>query len=355
MKKLHHEESDECYFKLNRPNSCGNDYLPIYYQNVRSIRSRVNEVFFCLNVSDYDVICLTESWLDSSISNCEFMPSSYCVFRADRNFTCSNRQRGGGVVLAVSDKFPVSSVDLSVFDAFHLIDIVACKLCCGRSSLFIFVIYIPPDVSIQEYELFLECFENIAVELDNILIIGDFNAPTFSNNVKDSKSNLVFNMMSFLNLTQYNNIRNCNKVLLDLVFTNYGKCLVEQDTCPIVPEDRHHPALNINLVLKTGTYENLSMCTDVKTYNFKKADYVSLYNGLLTTNWDVLYESTNVNSACETLYRILYSLFDKHVPLFKCSKFSFPSWYTTELRQQIILKHKVFREIKRKPSCHLRK
>ncbi|XP_063924584.1 uncharacterized protein LOC135138535 [Zophobas morio] len=46
----------------------------------------------------------------------------------------------------------------------------------------------------------------------------------------------------------------------------------------------------------------------------------------------------------------LYEVFDKHVPLFKCKKRSFPSWYSKELRDLMKLKEKFHQRWKRNPT-----
>ena len=100
----------------------------IYYQNARSIRSRINDIYCLLTSSEFDVICITESWLDPSIANSEFIPPNYVTFRSDRNFIRSGRQRGGGVVLAVNAQFSVKGLDMSLFKDFFLCDVVGCKV-----------------------------------------------------------------------------------------------------------------------------------------------------------------------------------------------------------------------------------
>ena len=82
----------------------------IYYQNARSIRSHINDIYSCLTSAEFQIVCITESWLDSSISNSEFIPPNHVTFRSDRNFIRSVRQRGGGVVLSVNAQFSVKSL-----------------------------------------------------------------------------------------------------------------------------------------------------------------------------------------------------------------------------------------------------
>jgi hypothetical protein len=53
-------------------------------------------------------------------------------------------------------------------------------------------------------------------------------------------------MLSQLNLNQYNFIHNHNNVSLDLVLSNVH-VNVSNDLDPLLPIDKHHPALNISL------------------------------------------------------------------------------------------------------------
>ena len=57
----------------------GNDHYSFYYQNMRGIKSKLNELKASICDSDYDVIAVTETWLNSSVYTSEFC-GSYNVF-----------------------------------------------------------------------------------------------------------------------------------------------------------------------------------------------------------------------------------------------------------------------------------
>ncbi len=239
---------------------------------------------------------------------------------------------------------------MSTFKDFFLCDIIGCKLFCQEGNLHIFVVYIPPDLSVTDFVLFIECFESYAIELSNIFLIGDFNSPSFSSNKNDTKSSSLRNMASLLNLTQLNSIPNSDGRLLDLVFSTSTHCTVSRDLCPLIAEDMHHPALNINLQLKKVSYINFAACNMAKLYNFKKANFLLLYQDIFNADWSYLYRITDVNQACEHFYSVLYDIIDKHVPLFKCKRFRYPNWYSAELRSMLKLKRKFFKCHKQLPS-----
>lgn len=59
--------------------------MDIYYQNVNRIRSKTHEVYTNVLNSEYDVICLTETNLNSSVFDNEILDSRYNIFRRDRH------------------------------------------------------------------------------------------------------------------------------------------------------------------------------------------------------------------------------------------------------------------------------
>ncbi|CAH1989210.1 unnamed protein product [Acanthoscelides obtectus] len=57
--------------------------LIIYYQNTRGLRSKTTEFFNNVRASDYDIICLTETWLKDGVCSSELFGADYTVFRRD--------------------------------------------------------------------------------------------------------------------------------------------------------------------------------------------------------------------------------------------------------------------------------
>lgn len=57
--------------------------------------------------SDYDIISLTETWLNDSEFDGEILSNlNYVIFRRDCDATLSNKKDGSGVMIAVSSKYP---------------------------------------------------------------------------------------------------------------------------------------------------------------------------------------------------------------------------------------------------------
>lgn len=60
------------------------------------------DLFAYVTAHPYDIIAITETFLDPSINDSEFAPHFYSVFRWDRN------RHGGGVMILVRDNILVS-------------------------------------------------------------------------------------------------------------------------------------------------------------------------------------------------------------------------------------------------------
>ena len=107
---------------------------------------------------DHPYIVLSETWLTQDIKNSELFPTVYQVSRCDRDYT-SECQRGGCVLIAVKNSATVSPIDLTSLrqNISRIIDIVACKVKCNtKKRLHIIAVYIPPKISLQDFEEFLE-------------------------------------------------------------------------------------------------------------------------------------------------------------------------------------------------------
>lgn len=75
--------------------------LDIFHLNIRSIRNKID--LFLNLVTDFDILCFTETHLDTNISNDNIAIEGFnTVFRKDRN------AYGGGVIIYASDSLRIS-------------------------------------------------------------------------------------------------------------------------------------------------------------------------------------------------------------------------------------------------------
>lgn len=321
---------------------------------MRGLRTKCQDLYSCVSDCEWDCVMLVETWLSSEVLSTEYFPNEYVVFRSDRNFNLVNKTCGGGVLLAFKSCFDVSLVDVSIAsNALPIVDIIGCKISYNKTVMYIFNIYIPPSLSSADFEYFFDLLERVIADKCNVLVVGDFNVPNFTNiNLNDAKSNIVNHFIAFSNFKQFNNILNVNNRLLDLVLSDI-KCSVFKDENPLVVEDTYHPAFYIECIINQKHMPNFpkTNAMNAKTYNFKKANFIALYNSLLEVNWDFLNNTNNVNDACKQFYDKLYSLFDESVPVYRKKYYSYgyPVWYSSEIIENIKDKYKFHRLCKKYP------
>lgn len=58
--------------------------MSLYYQNVRGLRTKCRLFNENIHKTNYDIIAITESWLNSTVYTGELFDDRYIVFRRDR-------------------------------------------------------------------------------------------------------------------------------------------------------------------------------------------------------------------------------------------------------------------------------
>jgi len=207
-------------------------------------------------------------------------------------------------------------------------------------KVYIGVVYFPPNSSKESYKSFFDKIDQFQFQQkSDIIILGDFNLHQLSNYMNDKRSvNLdpletyVLNRVTFLNLEQFNQVKNHSQRTLDLIFTSIETTKVSKSEVEIVEPDKHHPCLEVSFRYYPPTKVNIS---DEPSYNFGKADGVRLYHLLNTTDWKTLYEKKDTNEALDLFYKEVYSILDVTVPKTKIKKRNnTPIWLTADIKKK---------------------
>lgn len=326
----------------------------VYYQNTRSIKNCTADIFNNLTHFEFDIVALTETWLDSTVSDAEVCPDSFYLFRSDRNFATVNRARGGGVLLAIRNNLFCEqlNINLANVNVSPLIDVVGVKVRSERNSLCILLVYVPPGLSAEECKRFFEYLSSMEfVYGSDTLLLGDFNVSGYAdylrNGRQDNYVRILTDFMNLLGLNQYNLVENANSRLLDLVL--FGRqCTVRESDVLLTRADDHHPPLSVSFVynesigLNRGIPKNKS-----NMYNFRKANFPVLYGMLLDVDWTFLDDIGDVDECCKTFYDRIYAIFDECIPKFGLSnRRVFPPWFHNEIKRNIRLKSISWRKYK---------
>ena len=305
--------------------------LSLYYQNVRGLRTIIDELFVAVSDAEYDVIILTETWLNDEINSLQLFGTMYTVYRRDRDPASCGKTRGGGVLIAVSNKFSSKQKTCAILDIEQLwVSIRYCDtdICVGG-------VYLPPDSSsdVSVIQKHIDSVLAVANSLDPHaihLIFGDYNQPglvwksTLSDHAVPDPSESAFpgssvtllDGMCLLNMLQMSTVKNSRDRTLDLLFVNAeatSNCKIVEAYEPLVEADPYHPPLFACLLCpQLVVFDEVS---DVREFNFSKTDLPGLERSLLSFDWnDLLSQSADVNTAVDTFTTVLLQQFRTHVP-----------------------------------------
>jgi hypothetical protein len=245
----------------------------------------------------------------------------------------------------------VEEVDLSgLRTVVPHIDIIGCKYRFNQEDIFIFVIYFPRTPTIVDLNSVCDFFENNYIHCNNLVIAGDFNIPRVDEIPPDNVAERLKQAASFLGLQQCNGIRNCNSKLLDLFFSNTS-CKVIRDFDPLVSEDGYHPALSADMILTSSGQNNFTN-TDYshRAYNFRKADFPTLYKEIQAIDWSLLIDLPTVDAMVDQFYHFLFEIVDRNVPTYKPSGRNYPPWFNAHIIATLREKHKAWKKYKESGS-----
>ena len=202
--------------------------------------------------STYDVICLTETWLQAGILDTEVFCDNLSIFRLDRE-----NQRGGGVLIAVRSS--LSAEMLEINNSLE-VEFIAVKIRCKSNFVFVSCSYLPPNSDSSVFSKHSDLITNVVANMrpsDSCVIVGDFNLPHVTwVEVEDCRHLLPSCSVDFIDrlislpLHQINAIRNANGRTLDLIFFDTESDYTAIRTTPMsLPEDSHHPTIEVTLRL----------------------------------------------------------------------------------------------------------
>lgn len=334
--------------------------MRIYYQNVRGLRTKTSIFYKNILLNEYDVICITETWLLPAIFDLELFDSRYNVYRCDRNYAVRGDTMGGGVLIAVHRKFNICNFKIvPVLNS--VAEIISVSLSLNGTSKDIYNLYSCyfPHCNAQKevLNIFYEYISYKALECQGeyYIIFGDFNIPcaewlpvknvsfsALSGNFNVDYVNDLSNFMSINDFRQFNLIYNSNNRVLDLVIANVD-CSVSASE-PLVPEDKHHPAFCCEVPIR----KQISLIQNSKSVKlFGSANYDDINHALSNIDWDEYFTSNDINHDIKTFYNIIDDIIIKFVPVRVIhNKNKYPIWFNRALIKIINEKLKYHRKWK---------
>lgn len=320
-------------------------HMRILNMNCRSILNKSTELEGIILAHDPSILLLTETWLNDSIFDSEFVPADFNVFRKDRG------ARGGGVCILFKN-----SLNIIRMPDVPNVEALFCKTYHGNVKYVIGVVYRPP--SLEPIDLIeLQNYMTIHVrQEDRVILAGDFNAPNIdwslltTRKQNDKVGEAIIDFVFAFDLLQivddFTRIQGQTRSILDLFFIRGfpAPCV----TCEIHPGISDH-----EMVLLTLSGVSMNEHRSIRNFpNFSRADDVSIID-TLSFHFDTFASSdASVNYLWDRLKSIIMECMDRFVPrIVKKPKKRNP-WIT---RPTLQLKRKLKRLKKKGSSTNAQK
>ena len=319
------------------------DELKIFYTNVQSLFGKLGELEATASVLKPDIILLTETWLNDSISNAALGLNGYTLqseLRSDK--TTSANGIGGGLVVYTRTGLEVCRTDR--FQQYEFTQFIEFEI---EGKLNIILVYRSPNSCPENTE---ELSRIIRGMKSNTIIIGDFNLPGIDweagtayprgRGVLEAVAEAgAEQMVAFPTHVRGN--------ILDLVITNCpSSILAISDAGRIGKSD--HCGLWIETAVRFGKKTKIT-----KRPDWKKADTVSLQK-YLQKDWDTVLGGLNTEAAWDKFKEIMSEAVSKYVPLSTCRGAGTPPWLNRDIVKLVRRKKKAWRILKQYATAEAR-
>ena len=325
--------------------------ISVISQNVRSLRNKLNTLrSHSTELEAYDVIALTETWLNGDIADSELQVGlpRHVWFRRDRP------SHGGGVACAVRAQLNrTRRPELEPDDTETLIIEVK-----TAPAVLIAVCYCKPVPDGGVLERTMTALQTAAARHPHhrIVAVGDFNLPDIEWSESTGLPGSARATVTWTSQRVTRFLDNCmvagfvqhvwhptrGEKTLDLVLSN--ALPVEATVRPGVFESDHSEVVCVVRHVKS----HVPLVNRSKAFNYKRADFVGLRRSLQLLPWSVL-DSMQVDEAVDLFYSFVEAAISEHVPIVTIKR-KFPPWFDRELRNALRAKETAFRRMKRSGS-----
>ncbi|KAG5873115.1 hypothetical protein JTB14_034035 [Gonioctena quinquepunctata] len=88
----------------------------ITYQSTRGLLYKTTDFHYYISNNDYDILALTPTFLNGSVTSSELFTSEYQIFRRDCDAKSPSESDGSGVLIAVNSKFVIYNRNNKLLD-----------------------------------------------------------------------------------------------------------------------------------------------------------------------------------------------------------------------------------------------
>ncbi len=270
-----------------------------------------------------DIITITESKLDSSISDTAINPHSFFINRCDRN--C----HGGGVITYVHPGFkPVAlTSNQSKFAALGL-EVTITKIALNQESFIVLGVYRPPNSKCIWFELFRDLIMEMS-SVGKFIIMGDLNCDLLRPQLSTTNNLLMIlelaNSSVQANPLMPTRITDDCSSCIDLIAVDRSLEVSSYSVSDFLASD-HHPVVASILVL------NHSSLSPIIKRSFKDVDFVDLGSRLADIQLHAIDDAAQLDEQLAVWHSNVIASLDEFAPIRKYPRCNKTSWINHDTR-----------------------
>ena len=317
--------------------------LKIAHLNTNGLLSKLDFLKIMMHKYKFDVLCISESKLDTNILDSEIKIDGYELFRLDRN------RHGGGVLFYVNEQLEshlLKHQNISDHEALWI------KVCLKKTKpLFLCVVYRPPASTVSALDTtsnlcsYLEnCVKNLPQEKE-VFILGDFNCNMLTKNALCSKIKDLCSQISFKQLVEEpTRVTKTSSSLLDLILSNSAHISktgvfdfgISDHSLVYVVRKFKRPKLEPKII-RVRTYKN-----------FNDEEFL---RDLRLADWSYFYNLRDLDTACDIFNNNIKNVAQKHAPFISIKVKGKPeAWVTKEFLTAINERNFLLKQAKKSKS-----
>ena len=333
-----------------KPNSWFN--FSICHWNINSLTShnceKVNLLEAYNAINKFHIICLSESFLDSSIltENNNLKINGYKMMRADH----PNNVKRGGVCAYVRETLPFRN-----FSNSYLSECLTLEVTISNRKVYVITLYRSPSQTSDEFQSFISNLEKLLININSfdphfVILLGDFNAKSksWSNNDTTAEEDTILeNLTSLFELNQLishptytlQHFSSC----IDHIFVNQPNLVIDSGIHPSLHQNCHHQIIFCKLNLKTEYPPPYAR----EVWDYGKAQTDLINRAIDQFDWINLFLDKNINEQVILFNRTILNIFHNFIPnkIILCDDRD-PPWMNEKIKHLINKKKAIFRKQK---------
>ena len=303
--------------------------------------TKIHELNLYLERNRPDIVIYNETWLKSSISDNEVLPTdNYKVFRLDRSSSTHPpdptnsrkfRTNGGGVLIGIRHDLDLQSKLIPVKCKAEILSVELTDKQGHKSILS--TLYRVGTLGSENHNRVDQYLRNIRRRrnVHGLFLVGDLNMPNIDWEQcisGDRTEQLFLDTFSDLALSQVINHTTHRKGnILDVILSDKPDLIsnINVDSDSGICGSDHY---SVHFKLKLNTSRKKS--TKRTIYNFKRSDWEAMNSEFLNTNWNSILSNQGMDEAWLKFKTKFFEISDNHIPKIKINDGFQPPWFDSE-------------------------